>query len=83
MEVKRMKAKLAMVTHLPAGNDVIISYDPEDRNYVIKIRGKALLSVLFLDFHEFSFWEFGMHDFNVKVLEKLPVLYLLVMTVFP
>ncbi|XP_063448619.1 uncharacterized protein LOC134728118 [Mytilus trossulus] len=40
MEAKRMKAKLAMVTHLPAGNDVIISYDPEDRNYVIKIRDK-------------------------------------------
>ncbi|CAG2244437.1 unnamed protein product [Mytilus edulis] len=40
MEAKRLKAKLAMVTHLPAGNDVIISYDPEDRNYVIKIRDK-------------------------------------------
>lgn len=36
----RVKAKLAVITTVPTGNDVIISYDPEDKNYVIKIRGK-------------------------------------------
>jgi hypothetical protein len=35
----RLKAKMAMISHIPPGNDVIISYDPEDRNYVLKIRG--------------------------------------------
>lgn len=36
----RVKAKIAVVTNIPTGNDVIISYDPEDKNYVIKIRDK-------------------------------------------
>ena len=37
---ERLMAKMAMISHIPPGNDVIISYDPEDRNYVLKIRDK-------------------------------------------
>lgn len=35
-----MKAKIALISRIPSGNDVFISYDKEDRNYVLKIRDK-------------------------------------------